>query len=81
MPPQSCQEIEEGAAGHERCDTPKKEAASSSCQALVKAEPESSSCRALVKAEPEQPEEAGLEKPFVSVARARRPAFDGDDGA
>ena len=45
----------------------KKEAASSSCQ------PESSSCRALVKAEPEQPEEAGLEKPFVSVAKARRP--------
>ena len=27
----------------------------------------------MVKAEPEQPEEAGLEKPFVSVARARRP--------
>ena len=54
-------------------DSPKKEAASSSCQALVKAEPESSSCRALVKAEPEPPEEAGLEKPFVSVARARRP--------
>ena len=39
-------------------------------KALVKAEP---SCRALVLAEPEQPEEAGLEKPFVSVARARRP--------
>ena len=55
-------------------DSPKKEAASSSCQALVKAEPESSSCRALVKAEPEQPEEAGLEKPFVSVARARSQA-------
>ena len=53
-------------------DSPKKEAASSSCKALVKAEPESSSCRALVKAEPEQPEE-GLEKPFASVARARRP--------
>ena len=136
MPPQSCQEIEKKAPGHEHCsctpdkvrvcaaaslvqlkaplekgtlgkgkalsaspalgkardlkqsdsdvslnslglpkmfDSPKKEAASSSCQALVKAEPESSSCRALVKAEPEQPEEAGLEKPFVSVARARRP--------